>query len=262
MQVPMNDVIDHINTAYHALTTARNQVLGAIYAQGGNGHNVSELDAMRTQLDEAVALSQRSRDYLAVFVQVSERIRVQTELNTYTGASEDEGTTRLNHRVDDAHAGEEYRIFRFDELLNSFQPPLPFDDDDDDFVDMDGDRSDDISDETIDYLRSSRAWRNAYESYRDDDDDDGSDMYEELDDSIVGNAPVKPQVILGDERASVAFDTSDMAWATQPLSETVYCMLFGLPLPPDGDWHYDIFGNVQLGKYRAPEDGDYNVPGQ
>ncbi len=258
MQVPMNDVIDQINTAYHALTTARNQVLGEIYVQGGNGHNASELNAIRTQMDDAVALIQRSRDHLAVFVQVSERLRIQMALNTYTGASEDVVTTRSNHHADDDQGSVEYPMVRLDELLNSLQPPLSSDDDDE-FVDMDDGRSDDISDDTVDYLRNIRSWSNAYESYRDDDDDD---MYEDIDDCIVGNARVKPHVILGDERASVAFDTSDMAWATQTLSETAYRMLFGLPLPPDGDWHYDIFGNVQLGKYIAPGDGDYNIPGQ
>ncbi|MFN5060431.1 MAG: hypothetical protein ACK5GU_10980 [Chloroflexota bacterium] len=238
MQLNVTEVMNQVEMARNSLASARNQLLQAIHVMSGAGQNVTELIRMQERLDEAVALSQTSHDHLAVWHQVDARRRMQQALDSYQGLESDE------------KAQPEYsRVFDYYTML------------DDDIVSLSSSLKDDEDDTTMadDDLPY-------YGSFTDDDDDDDDDdFYADLRDmyGVASDAPDVPaSIILGDERAAVAFDTSDMAWADKPLHEEELRLLFGLRLTPGGDWHYDIFGNWYPGppKPLTNDNPDYNAP--
>jgi hypothetical protein len=237
MQLNVTEVMKQVEMARNSLATARNHLLQSIHQMSAAGHNVTELVRMQERLDEAVALSQTSHDHLAVWHQVDAQRRMQQALDSYQGSESDEKAQPEYSRVFD------YYTMLDDEIV-SLCSSLKDDEDDPTMVDDD-----------LPY----------YGSFNDDDDDDDSDFYADLRDmyGASSDAPDVPaSIILGDERAAVAFDTSDMAWADKPLHEEELRLLFGLRLTPGGDWHYDIFGNWYPGPPpSAPNDSpDYNAP--
>ncbi|MFZ9858302.1 MAG: hypothetical protein ACO3F2_08235 [Roseiflexaceae bacterium] len=235
MQLNITEVMKQVEIARHSLAMARNQLLQEIHLMSEAGHNMTELVRMQERLDEAVALSQTSQEHLAVWHQVTTQRRMQQALDSYQGLESDEKAQREFSRVFDQYVSLDDDIGSLWSFLN---------DDDDDST-------------TTDYDQSHRGLS--------DDDDDDDDFYADLcdmfsDESDMENMP--NPIILGDERAIVAFDTSDMEWTNQPLHEEELRLLFGLRPTPGGDWHYDIFGNWYPGSPpSSPNDStDYNAP--
>lgn len=250
MQLRVTKVVNHVETARHGLEMARKQLLRMIYKMDAADHRVTELKDIQAQLDEAVALSQMAHDYLSVW----HESQVQHALDAYMGEDADSSASLTRAHVMPQSDTYDYSAHRFmhdgeDRLSLS---PVSNDDDDDDFLAF----LDDVTDTSSGY----------YGDVSDDDDEDDyisiTDDCLNFDEYIMEHAQSKPTIILGDERAAVAFDTSDMAWATQPLSESVYRKLFGLSLDQHDDWHYDIFGNWYPGfpPHHDVDDPDYNIP--
>jgi hypothetical protein len=238
MQLNVTEVMNQIEMARTGLASARNHLLQSIHLMSAAGHNVTELVRMQERLDEATALSQTSHDHLAVWHQVDTQRRMQQALDSYQGLESDEKAQCEYSRFFDHYT-------MLDDNLVSLWSFLDDDDDDDE--------------STTNYDRPYPG------ASTDDDDDDAADGYADLrdlygDTSDDQNAPTP--IILGDERAAVAFDTSDMAWTDQPLHDEELRLLFGLRLTPGGDWHYDIFGNWYPGRWQSftTDDLDYNAP--
>jgi len=238
MQLNVTEVMNQIEMARTGLASARNHLLQSIHLMSAAGHNVTELVRMQERLDEATALSQTSHDHLAVWHQVDTQRRMQQALDSYQGLESDEKAQCEYSRFFDHYT-------MLDDKLVSLWSFLD-DDDDDDESPTNYDRP---------YPGAST----------DNDDDDDAYGYADLrdlygDTSDAQNAPTP--IILGDERAAVAFDTSDMAWTDQPLHDEELRLLFGLRLTPGGDWHYDIFGNWYPGRWQSftTDDLDYNAP--
>jgi hypothetical protein len=235
MRLNVTEVMNQVEMARNSLATARNQLLQEIHVMSAAGHNVTELTRMQERLDEAVALSQTSHDHLAVWHQIDTQRRMQQALDSYQGLESDEKAQRSHRRVFDHYTAID------DDIVSLW---ASFNDDDDDET---------MNNDDQPYLGAA------------DDDDDNDEFYADLrdqygDDTDEDHAP--NPVILGDERAAVAFDTSDMEWADQPLHDEEIRLLFGLRPTPGGDWHYDIFGNWYPGPPPSSpnDDPDYNAP--
>lgn len=243
MPFHVTEVMNQVETACQALTDARNHMLRAIITMTAAGHNVSELIRIQERLDAAISSSQTSHDHLAVWGQMHAHLVTQHALDGYTGhepggsaqSSADKQNCEFMRMCDDASQ-------RDDAESDSWLMAYLSDDDDDDNP----------------YTRDED---NLFYQYDDDDIESDDESVCDVLDELLWRRP-STRVILGDERASVAFDTSDTTWATQPLHEVEYRMLFGLPMNATDDWHYDIFGNWYPGRYQPPrtDDPDYNIP--
>lgn len=252
MKINIANIMHQIEIAHQALTTARDEMLRATVDAAVLGTGPSAVDAIlgriQERLDDAIAISQTCVAYGAIVAERDPRQQVQQALDTYEGAGYDwREYDSCAKEYFDAQSSYEYMGAISEYLGNRDQSdvfptkPTPSEVDDDLFT------FDDIDDPYA-----------GMELYDDEESDDDT-----LDFLIthLNNDRFGP-VTLGDERAAVAFDTTDMEWATLPLHEEAYRQLFGLPLTPNGDWHYDIFGNWHPG--RTPlcptDDPDYNIP--
>ncbi len=245
MQLHVTDVMNRIEIARQALTHARDEMLHAIHDDAASGHQDALVLRIQEQLDEAIALMHTGHEHLQVWQRIDAHRRVQRDLDSYQGSDSEETAQYVHSRPDQNNS---YR--------STWASPIAYDasaDDEDPYYGIFGD---------------GEAWP-SYGGTHDDDDDDNNyiDIYEDIESDSFLEMLLKPhtaavQIILGDERASDAFDTSDMSWADQPLHEEEYRQLFGLPLTPNGDWHYDIFGQWHVGRYQPPaiDDPDYNTP--
>lgn len=247
MQVPITEVMTHVEMARTALAHARNLLLQSIYQMSAAGHTPAELIRMQAQLDEALALSQMSHDHLAVWQRVESQRQIQCELDSYQGGAHDADADDLAHQL--FTSADSY--ITYDGGLRSW---------------LNHKEHDASADEDLPYyglFGDGEEWpQYGLTGDADDDDDSVDDEYDDMLDMLLATHAQPVRVILGDERAHIAFDTSDMAWADQPLHDEEYRQLFGLPLTPGGDWHYDIFGNWHPGRCPAPatDDPDYNAP--
>lgn len=249
MQLNVNEVMNQVETARQALTDARNHMLRMIFAMTAAGHNASELIRMQARMDEALALSQTSHDHLAVWQSVEAQRRLQHDLDSYRGDAQEDDADARTHQV---FMPADYSITH-DSGLFGWLNPKEHDasaDDDIPYYGLFGD-----GEEWPQYGLTSDVDDEDYETIDD-------EYYDDVLDRLLATDEQPMRVILGDERADVAFDTSDMTWADQPLHDEEYRQLFGMPLTPGGDWHYDIFGNWHPGRYPSPttDDPDYNSP--
>lgn len=249
MQLSVTQVMNHVEMAQTALANARNHMLHSIFDMIATGHNASELIRMQERLDEALALSQTTYDHLAVWQRVELQRQTQCELDSYQGDPHDADADDLNHKL---FTSADYHI-TYDGGLRSWLNPKAHDT---------------LADEEVPYygLLGDGEELPQYGLTNDVDDEDyepiNEEDYDDLLDTLLACYKPSVPVILGDERADVAFDISDMGWADQPLHHEEYRQLFGLPLTPGGDWHYDIFGNWHPGCYpsSSTDDPDYNTP--
>lgn len=249
MQLHVTEVMTHVEIARTALVNARNQLLQSIYIMSEAGHNTTDLIRMQERLDEAIALSQTSHDHLGVWQRVEVQRRMQHDLDSYQGDAQAAEPDDLAHQL---FTSADYHI-TYDGGLRSWLNPK---------------ECDASADEDLPYyglFGDGEEWpQYGLTGDTDDDDDDSADdeYYDDILDRLLATEEQPMRVILGDERADVAFDTSDMTWADHPLHDEEYRQLFGLPLTPGGDWHYDIFGNWHPGRQPSPstDDPDYNTP--
>lgn len=244
------EVIQQINNAHAALQTARNAIMRDVIVKRQAGRNVTEWACIEDRLNEAISLSDICRQYMHVLADLEAQQRLQQELDTYQGADEDGSVATVMSEREHRESMRTYNTYASIEDL--LQLPQHDDDEDDDdwrtFYD------------DIPYLRFNDADADAADT--DDEADECDAEYDDIVSQVTSSRPPIWSGTLGDERAAVAFDTTDTAWATQPLHEEEYRVLFGLRPTPGGDWHYDIFGNWYAGPYKPPttDDPDYNAP--